>query len=561
MTQSNMNNSSPATPEVKKISGVSLIWLIPVITLFIGAWLIAKTVNEKGPSVTLTFKTADGIEAGKTHIKYKNVDVGLVDSVEFNKDFSEIVLTASMVKEAIPFLKRSTRFWVVRPRLSLKGVSGLGTLVSGSYIELEPGEGAEQRHFTGLEIPPVVKADVAGKKLILSTNNLGSLSTGSPVYYQGIPAGEVLGYELGNDSKSIFVHLFVNAPYDELVKGNTRFWNVSGIDVSLDSDGFNLHTASMQSLLMGGVAFETPDSLEKNNENIEDLVFTLHDDHSSILENTFTKKARFVMFFDGSVRGLKIGAPVEFKGIKIGSVTDIRLEFDMKDSSFRIPVLVDIEPERIIPRGENKTATPYEVVKTLVERGLRAQLNTGSLLTGQLFIELDMHPDTEIKLVSEQDTIPELPTIPASLQEITTSVKSFLAKLNKLKLEEIGDELLGTLSGSNKLLNAPELNDSITELKKSLIVFRSLLGKLDKHAEPMSKNIEKAMGSGHEALEQFQVTLSLLDNVLKSESPMQYRLIQMADEMTEAARSLNTLLELLEQNPQSLIFGKQAGDE
>jgi paraquat-inducible protein B len=546
--------SQPATPEVKKHGSISAIWLLPLITLMIGVWLVVKTIHEQGPQVTISFMSAEGIESGKTKIKYKNVDIGLVESIEFAEDLKDVLLTVRFDRKAEEFLKRGTKFWVVRPRISLRGASGLGTLISGSYIAIEPGQGELQKHFVGLEEPPVVTADVAGKEIILRADQLGSIDNGSPVYFRGIQAGEIQGYELGNDRNSVFIHAFIKAPFDELVKGNSRFWNVSGMQVSMDSEGFKMQTESFQSMLLGGIAFDTPQTVEASAENVEELVFTLFNSREDIEEQVYTRKVNFVLFFEGSVRGLDIGAPVEFKGIKIGRVVDIRLEFDHNHSSFMIPVLIELEPERIIAKGDNKS--PEDTLKTLVDRGLRARLQTGSLLTGKLFVELDMHPNTRVRLVSGQAKIPELPTIPAELEQITDSVKGILAKLEKVELDKMGDELHGALQGANTLLNKPELLESITEMNEALKAFKSVMTKLDPKVEPIAENIDEAMRSGKKALDNINHTLQLFDKLLRSDSPVQFRVIRMADEMAEAGRALQRFLELLEENPQSLIFGK-----
>lgn len=558
----------PPQPKIKTKSGLSVVWLIPLITALIGGWLIYKTLSEKGPQITITFKTAEGIEAGKTKIKYKDIEIGLVDSVHFSSDFSQVIVKARMEKDSESFLRRETRFWVVKPRLSLRGATGLGTLLSGAYLEIEPGQGAPQKNFVGLDMPPVVKAEVAGIKIVLLTYNLGSVDTGSPIYYQGILAGEVLGWELGTDRKSIFIYAFIKAPYDKLIQGNTRFWNVSGIDVSLGSEGISLRTASVQSLLYGGIAFETPDSQEPVKGNVEELVFTLYDGYESIKEKAFTKKATFILFFDGSVRGLNVGAPVEFKGIKIGSVVDIRLEFDSSDSSFRIPVLIEIELERIVERGKSDALSPYETLKNLTGRGLRAKLQSGSLLTGQLFIELDMHPDAPLRLVNDGGPFPELPTIPASLAVMTASVQSILAKMDRMDIEEIGTEFLGTLQGTHQLvrgaselINKPELQNSVKDLKESLQSLKNILHKLDQRVEPITANLDNAIGEANQALGKVQVTMGLMNEVLKYDSPLQFKFIELADELGEMARSIRILVDLLERNPNSLIFGKSAPGE
>lgn len=325
-----------SSPQVSKRSGPSVVWIIPLITLLVGGWLIVKTLSEQGPEASISFKTAEGIEVGKTKIKYKSVDIGVVEEIKFSDDFSHVILMVAFSQGSEKFLHRSTRFWVVKPQLGLRGASGLSTLISGAYIEIEPGAGAEQRHFIGLEKQPVVKADEQGKKIVLVTHNLGSIDIGSPVYYQGLLAGEVLGHELGNDRKSVYVYVFIKDPFDQLIRGNTYFWNVSGINVSMGADGFKVQTESLRSMMFGGLAFDTPETLEQVTTDIDNLVFTLHENFAAIQERSYTRKLKFVMFFNGSVRGLNIGAPVEFKGIKVGSVLDVRLEFNSEDTSFRI---------------------------------------------------------------------------------------------------------------------------------------------------------------------------------------------------------------------------------
>ncbi len=545
-------------PAIRKRGGLSLVWIIPLVVAITGGWLIFKTLNEQGPKITISFKTAEGIEAGKTRLRYKNIEVGLVENVRFNEDATSVLLTAQMARDAEPFLRRGTRFWVVRPQLSLRGVTGLSTLISGTYIDIEPGAGAEQRHFAGLEAPPVKRTGTAGRRITLISDRLGSVDTGSPISYRGIPAGEILGHELGSDQRSVLLYAFIEAPFDQLIRGNTRFWNVSGIDVSLDSEGLSVRTESMLSVVFGGIAFETPENMEPLKSDLDEMVFTLYDSRENIAEKAYTKRLRLVMFFDGSVRGLNIDAPVEFKGIKVGNVVDIRLEFNRTDTSFRIPVLVEIEPERIITRGEAKQSNPLEVLQTLVKRGLRARLATGSLLTGQLFVELDMHPGTPVHLANADIGYPELPTIPASLEELTASVKNVLEKVNQIDFKKINDELILTLEGTNRLVNAPEFKAALQKLESTLTTFRKLAQKVALRVDPLADNIEKTAASGRSALSQLQGTLKLVDVVLQSDAPIQAGYIRLADELTETARSIKSFVDLLSRNPEAFIFGRKS---
>ncbi len=542
-------------PAVRERSGPSIVWLIPILTAIIGAWLIIHTLTDRGPLVTITFRTAEGIEVDKTRVKYKSLDIGLVESVRFSSDFSRVEVRARLSKDAEHFLRRDTRFWVVRPTLSARGISGLGTLLSGSYIEIEPGQGAPQTLFVGLESPPVVRADEAGKQITLMSRRLGSIDRGSIVHYQGIVAGEVLGYEMANDYHSVLIHAFVKPPFDRLVRSNTRFWSASGIDLSVGPDGMRVKTESLQALLFGGIAFETPDPADAGSEDITGLVFTLYDDRKSIQDQAYSSKVRFVMFFEDSVRGLAIGAPVEFKGIKVGSVIDLRLEYDDKKGTFRIPVVVELEPERIVASGERMKKAPHQVIQALVRKGLRARLQTGNLLTGQLFVDLDMQPRTPIRLVSAGRTEAELPTVQGKFEQATESVTSILDKLDRIDFAGIGNELKGALKGANAIANAPNLEASLNDLAASLASMRSILRKVDARAEPITENLEQALAAARSTLDKAKSTMAIADGVLASDSPLQGNVIKLTQELAATARSVRSLVEMLERDPQSLIFG------
>jgi paraquat-inducible protein B len=483
-----------SSPQVSQQSGPSLVWIIPVVTLLVGGWLIVKTLSEKGPQATISFKTAEGIEVGKTKVKYKNVDIGVVEQIKFSDDFSHTILTVDFNQGSEKFLRRGTHFWVVKPRLSLRGASGLSTLISGAYIEIEPGPGASQLHFVGLEKQPVVKSDEQGKKITMVTQKLGSVDTGSPIYYQGLLAGEVLGYELGNDRKSTYVYAFIKDPFDQLIRGNTNFWSVSGINVSMGADGFKVQTESIRSMMFGGIAFETPETLEQSTTDIDNLIFTLHESYESIQKHVYTKKIKFIIFFDSSIRGLSLGAPVEFKGIKVGSVLDVRLEFDRGSTSFRIPVLIEIEPQRIIERGNKGDEESNQMLNSLVERGLRARLQTGSLLTSQLFVELDMHPGSPINLSGGDTPYPELPTLPTSnFGAITQSAEALLVKLNAIDIEAVTSVLIDTIETANRtmhtadkainnantLIATPGIPEAIEDVRVALKNFKNITQEMD----------------------------------------------------------------------------------
>ena len=544
------------SPSVKTRNWPSTIWLVPLVTALVGGWLIVRTLTDQAPVATIQFQTAEGIVAGKTKIKYKNVDIGIVDEVAFAEGFSNIILTVTFNQGLEGFLRRNSRFWVVRPELSVRGVSALGTLISGSYIEIDPGPGVPQTHFVGLEETPLITTDDAGTQITLITKDLGSIGRGSHIYYQGLLAGEALGYELGGDAQSVFIHAFIRDPYDQLVKGNSRFWNVSGIDVSMGADGVDVKTASVTSLLFGGIAFDTPDSLETTVADVGDLIFTLYPRYSSIEDQSYARKIQFVMYFTGSVRGLKPDAPLEFRGIRIGKVLDIRMEFDADTTTFRIPVLVEVEPDRIINRDTENPLSPEQTLQTLVDKGLRGRLQSGSLLTGKLFIEFNIYPDAPLNMVADASmAYPELPTIAGAFEAITQSIGEFVEKFQTIDIEEIGNSIENILGGADKLVNKDINEEAVTDLQASMRALSNVLRNVDEGG------LDTTIVAARNVLINLQDTLKMINDVLEPHSPLQYNVIKVTDELEEMARSIRLLIETLERHPNSIIFGRKVTED
>ena len=541
--------------------GVSIVWLIPLVAVVIAAWLAFTTIMAQGPSITITFLTAEGLEAGKTRVKFRDVDIGLVEEVRIAEDASHIVVIASLAKGAEPHLTAGTKFWVVRPRLSAGGVTGLSTLVSGSHIEVEPGTGAATRQFTGVEVPPVVRVYEAGRKFVLRSDRLGSLNAGSPIYYRGIKVGQVLGYQLEEESRGVTIHIFVKEPHIRLVRDNSRFWNASGIDVSVGADGFTVSTASLEAILAGGIAFDSPASATSIEPAEEGTTFKLFDDLASVGEAAYTEKTPYVAYFDGSVRGLQVGAPVEFRGIRIGSVTDVALEIDRESTSVRIPVTFQIEPQRVNVVGVAAEASQgqrggHERMARLVESGLRAQLQRGNLLTGQLVVGLDFHPDSPPAELRLKDRYPEFPTVPSDLEAITRSVDQVLAKIADLPLESLVEDLRQTVRDADQLISSPEVLQAVTSLNQTLTDMQTLIRNVDGRAGPLLTSVADTSKAAEAALLQAKTTLISADGVLGESSEVRYDLGRMLHELSEAARSVRVLADYLERHPEALIQGK-----
>ncbi|MFL5332595.1 MAG: intermembrane transport protein PqiB, partial [Geminicoccaceae bacterium] len=401
---------------IKKRRGISIVWLIPLVAAVIGAFLAYRAYTSQGPTITIAIASAEGLEAGKTKIRYLDVEVGTVQSVVIGTDLKHILVTAEMVAGADQYLRQDTTFWIVKPRIGVGGVSGLGTLLSGAYIGLAPGSGESERSFTGLEQPPPISANVPGREFVLTAPTLGSVSPGAPIYYRGLDIGQVLTYQLAENAREIDIKVFVREPFTDLIRSASRFWNASGIDVSTGAAGIDVHVASLQALLVGGIEVDTPLGLEGVEVAEAGMRFPLYANQRALAQAQFTEKIPYLVYFDGSVRGLNPGAPVEFRGIAVGTVTSVQLEFDPATSRIRIPVTIEIEPQRIIPSAKSQAGVvPGKPMAELVARGLRAQLQTGNLLTGELFVDLVLVPDAPKAELVTTGPIPEIPSIPATL--------------------------------------------------------------------------------------------------------------------------------------------------
>lgn len=512
---------------VKEKKPISIVWLIPLIALAIGIWLTAKAIYEKGPTVTIEFQSAAGLTAGKTKIKYKDVVVGEVEKINFGNKLENVIVTARLDPEMRRYITDKADFWVVRARLSGGRVSGLGTLLSGAYLVVKPDDtGKKKRHFVGLENSPPKKIDIPGTQYTLTTPTLSSLDIGTAIFYRKLRVGEVIDYKMTEKGDGIQVNVFIRAPYDKYVYQNTRFWNASGVDVEMSADGVNIKTESISSILLGGLAFGTPDSLIKNKKADEGKNFQLFSTETKAFERQYTRKKKYLIYVDGSVRGLVIGSPVTLLGIHAGKVIDLNLEYDLRDGSFKIPVLMELELDRLTIVGQ-QTGMPLPTLVELVHRGLRAQLRSGSLLTGQLLVDLDMYPTSDAAEVYYEDEIPVLPMIPTSLDVIKSSLQGLMSKIEKMPLQEIGENLNGVLEGVNKLANSDDLRETL-------------------------QNINKASA-------QLNVTLKRAEGVatgFDESSPAYQDIRKTMNELSAAARSLRLMMDYLERHPESLIKGK-----
>ncbi len=539
--------------QVQTKRSFSIIWVVPIIALLIGGWLTFKAMSEKGPEITITFETADGLVAGKTTVKFKDVDVGKVTELELNDDASGVVATVEMTNNASSYLTDKTQFWVVRAKVAAGEISGLGTLLSGAYIGCNPStEGKKQTHYKGLEKPPILTADLPGRHFVLKSKELGSLDLGSPIYYRGIKVGQVVDYDFDETAEAVLFKVFISDPFHKKVTDNTRFWNASGVDLTMDATGIKMDTQSLVSILLGGVAFDLPEHAQQGEQAEENQDFLLYEDRIASNELTYDIKQYYLMYFDQSVRGLSPGAPVEILGIKVGEVVKVELQFDQTTLEFLIPVLVYFEPERLnlliteegkVVRGTAKTEEieankkdkqgEKKVIKELVARGFRAQLKTGNLLTGQLYVDLAIYPDAPPKELKTEQGYTVFPTIPAPLEQIVNRVDNILKKVEQVPFDKIG----------------MDLQVAVKSLTKTLDEIKDMSGTIKQETIPKI-NV---------ALDQMQEAMEGVESTLGPDSALSYNARQVTNELSMAIRSIRSLLEYLERDPQALLLGKEGG--
>ena len=506
----------------KKRTRLSLVWFIPILAAVVGAWVAVTRVLSEGPKITITMKTAEGLEAGKTKIHYNGVDIGTVQTIVLSEDHQHVILSVEMAPKTEEFLVEDTKFWVVRPRISGANISGLGTLISGAYLGMEIGSSKEERReFIGLEIPPVITGETPGRFFILKTKDLGSLDTGTPIYFRRLQVGQVASYALDKDGKDLTVKVFVQAPYDQYVNPDTRFWHASGIDVSLSASGLTVQTQSVLSILIGGIAFETAPNVMIQPPADENAIFTLYSNRTEAFNPPPVNPQTYQLVFKDSVRGLTAGAPVEFRGIPIGEVSDISAQIDLKTFQFSVPVTIKLDPRRLgvkvldLGPGVDLETMRRKLIDAMIAHGVRAELRTGNLLTGAAYVSLDFFPGAPPATIDWSQNPVQLPTVGGQLEATEATVENIIEKLDKVPFQEIGVNLQKAIA---------QLNETLLAAQGTLTSAHTTMNNANLLTEPNSAQVQ-----------QIGTTLQ---------------------EVSRAARSVRVLADYLERHPDALIKGK-----
>ncbi|MDQ0138968.1 PqiB family protein [Cupriavidus necator] len=514
----------------------SLVWVIPIVAAVVGLSLLISTLASRGPEITVTFRTAEGLTPGKTAVRYKDVDIGLVKTARLAADRSHVIATIALTKDAKNFAVADTRFWVVRPRFAMSGVSGLETLLSGAYIGVDAGKSDETKHsFTGLENPPVITTDASGRQFVLRAQDLGSLDIGSPVYYRRVRVGHVVAYQLEPNGRDITLRVFVDKPYDKLVSADTRFWHASGVDLKLDANGLKLSTQSLATVMLGGVAFQAPDHSTAHAPAAENTEYLLAADQSEAMkEPEELAPALAVLNFDQSVRGLSPGAPVDFRGVTVGQVRSIGIEYQRDKKAFRMPVVVELYPSRMGLREKDVADDMRKraIVHSMVQRGMRAQLRTGNLLTGQMYVALDFFPKASSPVDLDLNaSVPELPTTPGTFDELQAKLGDIVTKIGKVPFDQIGQDARTAMVSMNKMLV-----------------------KADKLVAQVNGDVAPQVVA---ALQDMRRTLDTANGALAPDASLQQDTRRMMQELTQTAVSLRMLTDYLERHPEALLHGKR----
>jgi len=511
---------------------VSLVWIVPIVAALVGLTMLVHNALSAGPQITVSFQTAEGIEANKTQVKYKNVVIGRVTAIALSEDRSKVVATIELDASAQSFTARDSMFWVVRPRIGAGGVSGVDTLLSGAFIGADAGQSEETRkNFKGLENPPAITYGQKGKRFTLHTDDLGSLDIGSPVYYRRIQVGQVVSYKLSKDGKGVDVDIFVHSPNDRFVTTDSRFWNASGVDVTLGANGLKVNTESMSAILSGGVAFVEPKYSPNPVLAEERTQFNLFSDQEAALAPPDGEPRYIRMRFDQSLRGLAVNAPVEFLGVNIGRVVSVDLDYDPKSKTFPTMVGAVMYPDRLglahekilKEMGAEDDARSAQLMSAFVKQGLRAQARSANLLTGQLYISLSFLPRAAPVAFDLAARPLMIPTVPGSLDKVQEQLQGIVDKISRLPLDQIASNLNGSLGEMQKTLH--QVNNEVLPQMR-------------------------------ETLAQSQKTLEAANGAFSDDSPQRQQLGQAMEEVQRTARSVRVLTDYLNRHPEALIRGR-----
>jgi paraquat-inducible protein B len=536
-----------------------VIWAIPVLAIAIGLWLAWDTLSKEGPRIVVSFQDAEGLQVGQSQLKFKDITLGTVKSLDFSPDHRNVLVSIATTKQAEPMLTSGTQFWVVKPRLFAGNISGFSTLLSGAFIGMLPEEAASKpaREFVGREEPPVMETQEPGKTFLLKTDQLGSVNLGSPIYYRGLDVGEVLGWDIGDMAETVTIHAFVRAPFDSYVHEETRFWNASGVSIKL-AGGVDVQVESLRSVLLGGIAFETPTAGQKSNVSPAEHTFPLFPNQDTAKSASYTRKIQLLAYFDGSVRGLAEGSDVVMHGLKVGRVTNVRLSYSVAKNAIVVPVRFEVQPERVVGIGQQIYKNEGEGVQKLVDQGMRATLETGNLLTGELIVGLDIVPNANPagKLTMEDGAFIVPSSDTGGLGGLEASAGELLRNVNTIPFASLGQSFDGIAKSMNDMTSGPELKNALASMADTMTEAKQLLQSLNTDAGPALKRLPELAGSLQATLKTSTQLMQSAQAAYGDNSQLHRELDRLLLQLNDAVRSIAALTDLLGRHPEALVRGR-----
>jgi paraquat-inducible protein B len=546
------------TAGVHRRRRIPLVWIVPALTALIAIWLAWDTFSKRGPTITIAFDTAAGLTAGQSQLRYKNVVMGTVKTIGISPDLANVIVTVETVHEAAELLTDKAMFWVVRPQLFAGNVTGLDTLLSGSYIGMRPSleKGKPQKHFVGNQDPPVLQASAKGTVYKLETKRLGSISLGSPIFFRDLEVGTVLGWDVGDLASNVTVHAFVRDPYDKYVHEDTSFWNASGLSVKLTATGVDVQLESIRALLFGGIAFDTA-IYPKSPHAASHYRFPLYASMDVAKSAGFGRQLQLMSNFTGSVAGLTVGADVTLYGLKIGEVTDVGLLYDPAKERIVAPVHYRVEADRISGIAAAENLPPGVLAAAMVKRGLRATLQAPSLISGQKIVALEIIPDAPPAELTQQGDVLVLPSSEVGgFDSIARSANELLSKINRIDFEHIGKDIAGAAKGLDDTINGPQLKRTLAALESAMVEIQDVARKLDTDATPALKRLPEISLQLQEALTKANRLFGSINAGYGDDSRFRRDLDRLLPQLTDAARSIRALTDLLSRHPEALIRGR-----
>jgi paraquat-inducible protein B len=534
---STTNNTDPPPAKVAPLKRVSALWLIPIVTLLVGAWMVYDNWSQQGPLITIEFSSAEGLEAGKTKIKTLDVEVGQVEQITLNKNLDGVIVTARIDIGFKDLLRQGSLFWVVQPNVSLSGVSGLGTILTGQYIRFSPAEtGNKASHFQGLDSPPLTPMNVPGLHLTLVTRGDFNFSKGDLIHYQGIEVGKVEEIEFNFDERKVYYEVFIEAPYHQLISSETRFWKASGIRAELSGTGFELDVGPIDSLVRGGISFTVPEGQFSSDPVAENTLFYVYPDRSAIFEKQYLYSIQYWVMVEGNVGGLHVGAPVTHRGLQVGKV--LRTDYipdgrNLLDKSMSIPVLIEINPGRLgLPDSEESLQRATADINSWIDQGLVATIKSQNFLLGSRKIELDYEENSQQAGVEYFRDLVVIPSGLDMLAKYADNIDDLIARINGLPVESV----------------MAKLDVLLDEGATTMVAIQSAV-----------RSADELVGNDRNALliEQLSGTLSALQELAESfasDSQTNRELQRLLQTTTALLEELKPLVSELKKQPNALIF-------